>query len=238
MLAEQFTVAADGARTLAQADNIARLVWRAYAEGHLSDAAAQAASEAVEARKARIKGSRPAPLPTPPAARRRPVTPDRQASIERRRRLAASGAVPGRIAANFTTGETSVLSVIGREVQRAGRCDMPIDKIAALAGVSRTTVQNALREARCLGLVTVTERRRRGVKSLTNVVAVVSKEWATWLKLGAGGYRVQNNKPHGITIISPIKNGGTNACENWGESNRRLGKVRAQGHKGAVHGMF
>jgi hypothetical protein len=73
--------------------------------------------------------------------------------------LAASGAVPGRIAAGFTQGEAAVLSVIGREVQRGGRCEMPLDKIAALAGVSRSTVQNALREARRVGLVTVTERR-------------------------------------------------------------------------------
>jgi hypothetical protein len=206
MLAEQFTVAADGARTLAQLEEIARLAWRAYGEGHLSDADAQAASEAVEARKARIKGSRPSPLPTPPIARRRPVSPDRQASIERRRRLAASGAVPGRIAAGFTTGETAVLSVIGREVQRAGRCDMPMDKIAALAGVSRSTAQNALREGRRLGLVTVTERRRRGAKSLTNVIEVVSKEWATWLKLGATGYRVQKFLHHEITSLSFMRN--------------------------------
>jgi hypothetical protein len=83
---------------------------------------------------------------------------------------------------------------------------MPLDKIAALAGVSRSTVQNALREARRVGLVTVTERRRRGAKSLTNVVEVISGEWRSWLKLGAGGYRVQNNKPRDYKIILPTKN--------------------------------
>jgi hypothetical protein len=57
--------------------------------------------------------------------------------------------------------------VVAREVQRADRCELCLDKISALAGVSRSTTQNALHEARRLGLVTVTERRRRGAKSLT-----------------------------------------------------------------------
>jgi len=205
-LAEQFHAAADSGRTLAQLEEVARLAWRAYAEGHLGDEAAQTIAEAVETRRARLKGSKPSPLPRPPTiARRRPKTPDKQASVERRRRLTASGAVPGRIAAGFTQGETAVLSVIGREVQRAGRCEFPIDRIAALAGVSRSTVQNALREARRVGLVTVTERRRRGAKSLTNVVEVISGEWRSWLKLGAGGYRVQNNKPHGYKNIYSLQ---------------------------------
>ena len=45
---------------------------------------------------------------------------------------------------------------------------------AARAGVGRTTAQNAMREARTLGLVTVQERRRRGQPSLTNIVRVIS----------------------------------------------------------------
>ena len=45
--------------------------------------------------------------------------------------------------------------------------------IAALAGVSRSTTQNALRAARRLGLIEVKERRRRGLPSLTNVIKVI-----------------------------------------------------------------
>ena len=63
-----------------------------------------------------------------------------------------SGVVPAKIAASFTPGELAVLSVIGRQCQRGGTCSLPIDAIAALAGVSRTSVQNALRQARRLGL--------------------------------------------------------------------------------------
>ena len=38
-----------------------------------------------------------------------------------------------------------------------------------------------------LGLIDVRERRQPGLKSLTNLVKVVSKEWATWL-----GFKTRN----------------------------------------------
>jgi len=100
-----------------------------------------------------------------------------------------SGVVPAKIAASFTTGETAALTVIARQVQRAGVCVLPIDAIAAQAGVERTTVQNALRQGRLLGLILVKERRIPGRPSLPNVVSIVSKEWTTWLKLGGGGFK-------------------------------------------------
>ena len=93
--------------------------------------------------------------------------------------------MPPQIASRFTTGEAAVLAVVGREVQRSGRCEFYLDKICALAGVCRSTAQNALHEARRLGLVRVTERRRRGAKSLTNVVEIVSAEWRAWLRVGS-----------------------------------------------------
>ena len=181
LLAEQFHAAAANARTLAQTEDVSRLLWRAHAEGHLTDDAAAALAEAVEARRARIKAGRPQPLPRGSVARRRPVSPDRRASIDRRRRQAASGALPPALASHFTLGEQAALSVVVREVQRSGRCEFCIDKIAALAGVCRSLVQGALREARLLGLLRVTERRRRGAKSLTNVIEIVSVEWSAWI---------------------------------------------------------
>jgi hypothetical protein len=45
-------------------------------------------------------------------------------------------------------------------------------------------VQNALRQARLLGLLNVKERRIPGVMSLPNIITVASREWASWLKLG------------------------------------------------------
>jgi hypothetical protein len=109
---------------------------------------------------------------------------DRARSIERRRRQAASGAMPPAIASRFTTGEAAALAVIGREAQRAGRCALFIDAIAALAGTCRSVVQSATREAARLGLIKVTERRIPGRKSLSNLVEVISPEWRAWLAIG------------------------------------------------------
>jgi Bacterial regulatory proteins, gntR family len=77
--------------------------------------------------------------------------------------------------------------VIGRQCQRGGACSLPIDAIAALAGVGRTTVKNALRAAKTEGLVLVKERRIPGRKSLTNVVTVISRDWLGWLRVGRVG---------------------------------------------------
>jgi DNA-binding transcriptional MocR family regulator len=102
-----------------------------------------------------------------------------------------SGVIPARIAASFTQGEVAALTVVARTVQKCGVCVLPIDAIAALAGVSRTTAQNALRQARRLGLIEVKERRRRGLPSMTNVIRVIAAEWLNWLKIGeqGGGFR-------------------------------------------------
>lgn len=53
MLAEQFNAAAAAAaRNIAAVDEIARLTWRAHAEGQILDAEAEAISEATQARRA------------------------------------------------------------------------------------------------------------------------------------------------------------------------------------------
>jgi hypothetical protein len=53
--------------------------------------------------------------------------------------------------------------------------------------VAETTVRNAIREARKLGLVTVEERRVTGFRNDTNVVRIVSAEWTAWLRLARKG---------------------------------------------------
>jgi hypothetical protein len=210
MLAEQFIAAAAGARNSTALDEIARLTWRAHGEGHLADADAESISEALQTRRRAFATRRAPPALSQsrpaiglPRHASRPRSPDRQASLERRRRQAMSGAVPAKIAAVFTLGELAVLSVIAREVQRRnGACSLPIDAIAAFAGVSRTTAQNSLRQARHLGLLEVKERRRRGLPSLTNVIKVISKEWSAWLKLSDGGIGFKKLIPTGIYFNS------------------------------------
>ena len=187
MLAEQLSQAISTARTMTMLDNAARLTWRGLAEGLIDDGAAEGLSIALEARRIVLKGQGRQNAAQPALARPRPCrSPDRATSIARRRRIAASGAMPGTIAASFTTGEIAALTVIARECQRNGSCTWFMDRIAAVAGVSRTTARNALRQAQTLGLVTVRERRHRGWRSDSNIVRIVSQEWLTWLKLGGG----------------------------------------------------
>ncbi len=196
MFAAQFHEAAAAARTTAALDETARLLWRAHAEGQIADADAEAVAEALQARRAAfaspLRLSQAKAVLSPPRPAKRQRSPDRQASLERRRRQAASGVVPSRIAASFTIGEQAALTVIARACQRGGTCSLPIDMVAALAGVSRSTVQNALRAARKIGLIEVRERRRRGLPSLTNVIKIISAEWSGWLKLSGdrGGFKL------------------------------------------------
>ena len=187
-LAEHIEAALAGPMTGDALDEIARAIWGARGAGELTDEDAARLDSLVRTRRAAIQaggtGGRPrgaAPVRVPRVRRSR--SPDRQASIERRRRVAASGAVPPELAAQFTQGQVAVLSVVGREAAR-GRpvCDWPMDKVAALAGVCRTVVRDALRLAQILGLVRVQERRWRSARSDTNVVTITAKGWWRWLK--------------------------------------------------------
>lgn len=68
--------------------------------------------------------------------------------------------------------------------RQEGVCTLTIGHIAALAGVSETTVRNAMREAQGLGLITVEERRLTAWRNAPNMVCIVSVEWRAWLRLG------------------------------------------------------
>ena len=181
------TMRAIAAAQTTQLDHLSRELWRAHAAGVLDDIAAQAAAEAIAVRQREARS--PGRALAPHSARSSPRPPrssDRQASIGRRRLLAASGPMPPALASRFTQGELATLRIIGDVVLARGCCDLHIDAIAARAGVCRTTTQNALRMARELGLVTVQERRRCGQRSLTNIIRVVSAEWQAWLRRGSG----------------------------------------------------
>jgi len=119
MLADQFQAAAAGARNTAAVDEIARLTWRAHAEGQLQDAEAGAINASLQARRRAFaeRIAYPAAMPATGllrSSRRPPRSPDRQASLERRRRQAMSGVVPAKIAASFTMAELAVLTVIAQ----------------------------------------------------------------------------------------------------------------------------
>jgi hypothetical protein len=194
MFADNLARAIEAAPTN-QLDHLARLVWQGHGSGVLDDNTAQAAAERIYARKAADRPQAPAGFRTVSVAfpaPRRQRSPDRQRSLERRRRLAASGPLPPALAVQFTVAELAVLRIVGDEVRVHGCCSLHLDAIAARAGVCRTSAQNALREARRLGLVTVHERRRRGQPSATNIVRVISAEWLAWLRLSpkGGGFKI------------------------------------------------
>jgi hypothetical protein len=145
--------------------------------------------------------------------RQRPRSPDRQASRDRRRTLGGSGALPPNLRPHYTLGQLAVLCIIAGEVKHHGICDLPIDKIAALAGVCRTTVQTTLHEARRLNHIKITERPQPGRKSLPNLVEVISPEWRVWLKRGPSAHRPIGSKFPNLVSATKTQNRKKEAIE-------------------------
>jgi len=208
------SAAIDGARTLAQMDQLSRQVWQAHASGAVGDDEAQGLAEQLHERRSAIReGIVPVGIPAGRKslfqARRSPVAPDKAASRDRRRLLACSGPMPPALASRFTTGQLAVLRIVADEFAAKGVCGLCIDAIAARAGVCRRLAQAALRLAEGDGLITVQERRHQGRKNETNLVRIISREWQVWIRRGrhqrkremAGttstGDRVQGDSPHG-----------------------------------------
>src|SRR5215212_9528717 len=159
---------------------LSAVLWKAYAAGSMTEAQASELSDLIEARKA-------LPAPEKPVQRRVGSRPRSPASMGRRRSWAAAGRLPPQLASRFTLAEQAVLAVVALEVVKRGSCRLAIDHIAALAGVGRSSVKNALREAHGLGLVRIEERRLTGFRNDTNVVTILSPEWTSWLRLRGGG---------------------------------------------------
>src|SRR4051812_22220030 len=185
----QMVAAIDGARTLTRLDHLSRSIWQGFTAGAVGDDDAQALAERLHARRSLLRGDlKPVGIPVgrpsifPPKRLQR--APQRPVAIARRRHLAASGPMPPALACKFTVSELAVLRIIGDEVRQHGQCARCVDELAARAGVCRRMVQNALREAARLGLLTIEERRGEGRRNLPNVVWIVSKEWMSWLVRG------------------------------------------------------
>ena len=159
---------------------VSALLWKAYAAGSVTEAQASELSDLIEARKAVPENK--------PAQRRVGSRPRSPASMERRRSWASAGRLPPQLASRFTLAEQAVLAVIAVEVAGKGACTLTLEHVAALAGVCRKTVKNALREAHGLGLVRIEERRLTAWRNAPNRVTITSPEWLAWLRLrGRGG---------------------------------------------------
>src|SRR4051812_48703419 len=209
MFAEQLRRAV-GASPRVELPAVSGLLWKAYAAGQVTEAQASELSDLIENRRA-------LPAAPKPVQRRLGSRPRPPASMERRRRWAASGCLPPALAARFTLAETAVLAVVSAEVRQHGACTLTVGHIAAVAGVCGQTVRNALRVAQRLGFVHVEQRRVSAWRNRPNRVTILSPEWTTWLRMARrrGGERSSRESGHrhrrslygpvsGPAIISPI----------------------------------
>ncbi len=208
----------NGAASPDQLDNLGRAVWHHWGKGEFTDDEATFLNSAIDNRRplGRRASSAPGAVTAKPVGRlharlgsrftprQRPRSPDRQASRDRRRRLGGSSALPDTLRHHYTEGQRAVLCIIAGEIKHHGVCDLPIDKIAALAGVCRTTVQTTLHEARRLAHIRITERPIPGRKHLPNLIEIASAEWRTWLKRGPSAHRPIGSKA--VILASTTKN--------------------------------
>ncbi|MCJ2138415.1 helix-turn-helix domain-containing protein [Methylobacterium sp. J-026] len=222
--------------------SITALLWRAYGEGKVTEAEAEALSGLIETRTLSKNGPRSGQSPNSggtakhsiglPAQKcvgspRRPGVgsrPRTDASMERRRRWAASGRMPLGLAAKFTHAEQGVLALVAAEVARRGDCRLAIDNVAAVVGVSRSTVKNAIREAVRLGFVTVEERQVTGWRNDTNIVRIVSREWLAWLRLARKGDPLSNRREQAAPSLS--QGGGVKSATTTSTQVLDLGESR------------
>ncbi len=147
------------------------------------------------------------------AARRRPTTEERLNEIGRRRRWAGGGNMPPQIRAGYSEAERAALSVIADRCRRKGFCDLCLDEIARLAGVGRTSVQNAVRKAsgrnrsdeKQIPIISVRERPQERGKHLTHIIRIVSASWLGWIKRAIGFKRLNASETE--SRISSVEHG-------------------------------
>lgn len=181
---------AAGAAARVELPAVSAALWKAFGAGQVTEADATALSELIEARRA-------IPAAPQPALARRGSRPRTDESLQRRRRWAVSGRLPPGLASRFTVAELAVLAVVAAEATKHGRCSLAHGHLAAVAGVSVSSVKRAMKAAQDLGLIAVEERRVTAFRNLPNLVTVVSREWLSWLRLArsGGGDQVRTSTP-------------------------------------------
>lgn len=182
-------------------DALATLMWDACANARISEAETEELATLIDVRRnpdvRRSPEAQTLPIPARvPGTGSRPKTPE---SLTRRRRVAACGRLPPSLACHFTQGEVAVLSVVASDAMQDGACRACLADIGDRAGVSRSTVKNALRQAKALKLITVEERRLTYWRNLTNIVEIVSPEWQAWNRLAPRARTPKDRSPRDRT---------------------------------------
>lgn len=179
--------------TVKQLDHFQAMIWRGHADGQLDDDAASTLAEQASLRRLKLVKAREQRLP--PARSyypKRPATDNSRWDAARgsrcpvrwarKRRLGDMAALPPKVRDSFTEGERAVLYIIAADCRQNGVCTCSVKEIGDRAGISSTTVRNALRRARRMGLISTTERPQWRAKHLTNIVKILCPHWIAWLK--------------------------------------------------------
>ena len=210
-------------------DAVTRALWAAVATGQIGDADAALLSAAIEARRPTGKlTGRAKPIRAITLRPKPQRCPDRTEALERSRRWATAGRMPPAIACKFTQGEQAALAVIVVEVTKRQTCTMAIGAIAAMAGVSGSTVKRAVKQARALGLLTKEERRLSRYRNDTNIVRIISKAWLSWIELRGSKGGVQRRTGMNTNGLREVRGGSVEGmnrpvrtkehalqCEGW-----------------------
>lgn len=137
-------------------------------------------------------------------APRRRYRVDPTEALRRRRKWGGSSAMPDGLRTHYSEAERAALAVVAEQVRKHGHCELPLEKIAEMAGVSRTTVQNAIRKARSRDRsdISVQLRPQPGRKNLTNVIRIISRDWIRWIKRRIGFKDLNPSERYGERSLS------------------------------------
>lgn len=211
------------ATTRLQLVNLRRDLYRIASNGELDDELARRVEEATFEREAELLGPRHSADAVSDAraedyaelvatfrprsrfpVRRHIASPDREKSRMRRRRNGLSRMMPDQMAERHSEALRSVAHVIAEEHLVTGQCTLANDKIAALAGVCRSTVRNHRKAAVEQGEIIVIERpSSNGGPNDTNIIRIIDPAWLRWLKKRLKIKRGIGCK--GFTPLSPTK---------------------------------
>jgi biotin operon repressor len=210
MLAEQFLAAAAGVRTPAALDELARKLWRAHAQGNVTDANAEAVSEALEARRAVLagKGVQSQPKAALAAASRRdfrsrprekmfglgrPRALDRNAKVRIMHwaRCLSRRTEKGRAYGVVTAKALAVLEALlwAFHNAKSGVCFPSYEKIAEAAGCARSTVAEAIKALEDAGILSWVNRIKRVRESCPDLLGAKGWRWRVLRTSNAYNFR-------------------------------------------------
>jgi hypothetical protein len=189
------------AETGAELDDLVKLVWRGNLDGAIDDVDAMHLVRYVEQRRPLHRHPHRQltfpgiAIPEPNLRRvtsmrqrsrfprrREQRSPDKQASYERRHRLAYSGILPRHLAPGLTVTDMAVMRIVADEYVRSAACELSLAEIAARAGGCRKTAKRALLKARAQRLISIEERPVPGQRHKPNLIRIISFEWLKWLR--------------------------------------------------------